>query len=161
MNLKSFVAGFLLCAAPIFAQTADPDVEALLAPARAECADYDAGVVSVDDRAVQRVDITGDGASELFVDERFITCSTVAGLRSGTGGWVLHVLAAGQAQDWQMLEWSVIGWQPDPGYPAQKVLLLAKHGSQCGMAGSSPCVEAVVWSVDDKAFVSTNRTEAE
>lgn len=157
--LKTIAALLALCAPPALAQTADPEVEAVLAEARAECALYDAGVVTYDDAAVSRIDVTGDGAPELFVDERYLTCSSIAAFRSGTGGWFLHVVAGGKPVTWQVLGWSVIDWQPDPEYPAEKVLLLARHGSNCGLAGSSSCVEALIWSEFDGAFASTSPKE--
>lgn len=148
----------VMCPIPMFAQTEDAEVTLALAAARAECAEYQ-GDFSIDPLGITRMDITGDGVAETFVDERLAACSSLAAFRTGTGGWILNVVKGDVLLSVQTLDWGVLDWQPRADDPAQKVLLLSVHGSMCGMAGSSPCVQAVVWSADVAQFVSTAAME--
>lgn len=124
----------LLLPAPAFAVTVDD----VLAEAKADCASFDNGVLTVAPQAVQPVELTGDATPETVVDWSGFACSTMASPWGGTGGNLLTVLIAGQRNDFMALGWTVVTLNGP-------VLVLALHGAECNATGSQPCAEALVW----------------
>lgn len=110
----------------------------VLAEARAFCAGFDNGTVTVGPDAVQSVELTGDSAPETIIDWSGIDCSTLASAWGGTGGTTLSVLADGQRFDHMALSWTVVDFDGP-------VLLLAQHGVNCNATGADRCVQALVW----------------
>lgn len=150
-----------LAALPAVAQDASPDVTAALdralSEARADCTAAE-GTLTVDPAAARVVDL-GAGVQAVMVDESLTSCSTLAALRSGTGGWWVHAVVGGQMASWMVLAWDAIDWQPWPDSPPLRVLMLMRHGSHCNATGATDCVEAVVWNGEGFASVAAPVTE--
>ncbi|GLS88763.1 hypothetical protein GCM10010873_37370 [Cypionkella aquatica] len=143
---------FCVLAGPAFAEDT---VEAILAEAKADCASLDKGVFDAPTGSVTEVDLTGDGKAEMVVDASKFICSTSASYWGGTGGSQLSLIVAGKRQDFFAQEWKVIAWNNAP------VLLLWLNGGECGGAGADPCIEALVWSDFNKAFMSVRPAASE
>ncbi|MEO1089007.1 MAG: hypothetical protein AAFX81_00095 [Pseudomonadota bacterium] len=127
----------LLTAPPAAAE----DAASVLAKARADCASFDGGTLTVAEGAVREVDVTGDGEPEEVVDYSGLQCSTAATFWCGTGGCSLDVIVDGRAYGFLARDWTVVPWH------GLQVLLLRVHPSACGMApGLPPCVRALTWS---------------
>jgi hypothetical protein len=134
MKTLVLLAGLAL---PCAAQ-AGVTAEDILVEAKADCASFDNGTVTMTADAVTPVDLTGDGQPESIVDWSKFTCSTMASAWGGTGGSMVSVLIGETRSDYMALGWKVV----DFGGP---VLLLQVHGAECGGTGSDPCVDAEVW----------------
>ncbi len=134
--VRRFLLSLALLALPVAAHALTS--EDILAEARADCAGFEAGSLTVMEGAVQEVELTGTGPAEVLVDWSKFNCSSAASLWGGTGGQTLSLLAGGIRQDWLVLGWQVAQF-------GQPVLLVQLHGSECGGSGSQPCVEALVW----------------
>ncbi|MDZ4310779.1 MAG: hypothetical protein U1A24_09530 [Cypionkella sp.] len=141
-----------LLAAPVFAEDT---VEAILAEAKADCASLDGGTFSAPEDAVTAVELTGEGAPEQLVDAAKFQCSTSASYWGGTGGSQLSLIVAGKRLDYFAQDWKVVFWNEAP------VLLLWLNGGECGGAGADPCIEALVWSDFNKAFMSVRPDASE
>jgi hypothetical protein len=128
-------AALALIAAPALAGAT---VDDLLAEAKADCASFENGVLTVPPEAVVQVELTGEGTPETLFDWGKLQCSTMASAWGGSGGSMLSVLAGGLRWDFLAHGWQVV----DLGGP---VLLLAVHGSECGGSGAQRCVDAQVW----------------
>jgi hypothetical protein len=113
--------------------------EDVLAKARADCAEFDSGEMSVDGDPFAKVDLTGDGVDDTIVDTASFQCSTLASFGAGTGGSMVHVFAGDQVLERLALSWQIVE------AAGSKVLLFYLHGSECGSFGAEPCFEAVVW----------------
>lgn len=122
-------------AAPAAAAVSADDI---LAEAKADCASFGNGTLTVPPEAVTQVELTGEGAPETVIDWGKLRCSTAAGLWGGSGGSSLSVLAGGQRWDFLTNDWQVV----QMGGP---VLLLWLHGSECNGAGAQRCIEALTW----------------
>ncbi len=134
MKTLVLLAAFALPAAAHAGVTA----EDILTEAKADCASFDNGTVTMAADAVTPVDLTGDGQPESIVDWSKFTCSTMASAWGGTGGSMVSVLIGDTRSDYMALGWKVIDF-------AGPVLLLQVHGAECGGTGSDPCVDAEVW----------------
>ncbi|MDB5666691.1 hypothetical protein [Cypionkella sp.] len=132
----------------------DP-VKAILDEAKADCASLDGGVFEAPEGTVARVDLTGDGIVEFIVDASKFVCSTSASYWGGTGGSQLSLVIDGKRMDYFAQEWKVVAWNEAP------VLLLWLNGGECGGAGADPCIEALVWSDFNKAFMSVRPDASE
>ena len=145
---------FALCllASPALAEDT---VEKILTEAKADCASLDDGVFDAPVGTITDVDLTGDGKPEQVVDAAKFTCSTSASYWGGTGGSQLSLIVAGKRLDYFAQEWKVIEWNKAP------VLLLWLNGGECGGAGADSCVEALVWSDFNKAFMSVRPAASE
>ena len=132
--MKRLALLLALLPAPGFAVT----VEDVLAEAKADCASFDNGVLTVSPTAVHQIELTGDSTPETLVDWAGFDCSTMASAWGGTGGSLLTVLINGQRSDHMALGWTLVQLNGP-------VLLLALHGSECNATGSQPCAEALVW----------------
>lgn len=108
--------------------------------ARQSCTELEAGEFSASDDAVKHVDLDGDGTKDILVDEGKFACSTSATLFSPTGGAQLHAIVGDDHDVWMAQAWRLVEWGEDT------ILLLARHGSQCGGYGYQHCYEAIVWS---------------
>ena len=131
------LAFLLALAAPCAAQAA-VTADDILTEAKADCASFDNGTVTVPPDAITQIDLTGDATPETVVDWGKLQCSTMASAWGGTGGSMISVLIGDTRADYMALGWKVV----DFGGP---VLLLQVHGAECGGTGSDPCVDAEVW----------------
>ncbi|MFC3181759.1 hypothetical protein [Cypionkella sinensis] len=134
---------------------AEDTVEKILSEAKADCASLDDGVFDAPVGTITDVDLTGDGKPEQVVDAAKFTCSTSASYWGGTGGSQLSLIVAGKRLDYFAQEWKVIEWNKAP------VLLLWLNGGECGGAGADSCIEALVWSDFNKAFMSVRPAASE
>lgn len=126
----------LVALAPLPAPAAT--AEEVIAEARAFCAGFDNGTVTLGPDVIRPVELTGDDAPETIVDYSGIACSTMASPWGGTGGTMLSVLIGGQRFDHLAYGWTVVEFDGP-------VLLLSQHGVNCGATGSDRCVQALVW----------------
>ncbi|MES2435588.1 MAG: hypothetical protein V4586_17405 [Pseudomonadota bacterium] len=134
---------------------AEATVEAILAEAKADCASLDKGVFDAPVGTITDIDLTGDGKPEQIVDAAKFICSTSASYWGGTGGSQLSLVIDGKRMDYFAQEWKVIEWNKAP------VLLLWLNGGECGGAGADSCIEALVWSDYNKAFMSVRPSASE
>jgi hypothetical protein len=135
MRTAVVAVGLALIAAPALAEAT---VDDLLAEAKADCASFENGVLTVPPETVTQIELTGDATPETLFDWGKLQCSTMASAWGGSGGSMLSVLAGGLRWDFLAHGWTVA----DLGGP---VLLLAVHGGECGGSGAQRCVEAQVW----------------
>ncbi len=140
-----FLAAVLLIALAATVR-ASADLPAPLAEridaARQSCADYRGGEFDLDRAALRRVDLDGDGEADWAVDELAFRCSTAASLFCNTGGCLTHFLVAGKVHSFRNQGWETVD------FGRYRVLLLDRHGSDCGGANPTPCVSAHVWDAD-------------
>ena len=146
---------YALLAALICLQMTRPaiaaSVEEVLAQARSDCEALENGSFHSGEDAVASIDLNRDGVTETLIDESRFSCSSSASLFAANGGSMLHVLVGEQHYSWQALGWQTISWGEDI------ILLLARHGTQCGGYGYQHCYEAVVFNGDMPASVATSR----
>ncbi len=134
-RLSGMLLAFVLAlGGPAAAQTVDE----VMAEAKADCASFENGVLTVLPDAVTEIELSGAAPAEVLIDWAKFDCSSMASLWGGTGGSTLTILAAGVRTDHLALGWKLVGWD-------EPVLLLALHGGECGATGSEACVEALVW----------------
>jgi hypothetical protein len=124
---------------PAAAEEYSPAVAEILRKAEAQCSSFEGGQFNMEDTAVSRHEITGDGQPEAIVDASAFACSTAASMWGGTGGTMLWVVVDGKAYEFLAHRWKVVDMD------GQNVLLLAVHSSQCGDT-IGPCYRALVWS---------------
>lgn len=122
-----------------------PSAADIVRKAKEECAALDNGQFHATEQAVSRLDLTGDGQPEEFIDASQFSCSTAASMWGGSGGTFLWVIVAGEAYEFLAHRWTVVDMA------GQNVLLLAVHSSQCG-DDIGPCYRAHVW---DEGFRTT------
>ncbi|MEM6942761.1 MAG: hypothetical protein AAF565_03295 [Pseudomonadota bacterium] len=127
------------------ATLADP-VETILARAKADCAGFENGRFEAND-AVTKIDLDGDDAPDILLDESRFTCTSAASMYCGSGGCQLHAIVGDTATSFQAEGWRVIDWNDRP------VLLVMRDGYWCGGIGAQSCVEAVVWSQGQRLTV--------
>jgi hypothetical protein len=120
----------------------------IISEARSGCEVMD-GELSLADEAVLDIDLTGDGKPETLIDTSNFSCSTSASMFCGTGGCSIYVLAQGRTFRWLARGWKVVEWGP------YLVVLLDRHGSDCGGDNTRNCVEALTWT--DGAFGSVRK----
>ncbi len=174
--MKCFGLAWLLiaCAGDAVADQAS-DIAAALVDMRIYCEDQIGGKMVVRPEALTRFDLTGDGKTELLVDEAGVDCVGIslsdAPRLQGSAGTRLHIVVAGQAFDFVARSWSVVDPIFSEGGRAilprgeiangSKIVLLGMSGVACHGAGSARCIEAMVWSDDDKAFMSVRPDASE
>lgn len=141
------VAGLCLTG-PAMAQDIPAPFVDLLTKRAADCNHFEFGTMTVEDGALQQIDLNGDGALDHVLDEHHLRCSTAASLYCGTGGCSVSFLV-NEALDTRLTK----GWQVTAFSP-MTVVLLQKHGSDCGGTNVNPCVEALVWDGELNAFNS-------
>lgn len=124
---------------PAMAQDIPAPLVDLLTKRAADCNHFEYGTMTVEAGAVQQIDLNGDGTLDAVLDEHHLRCSTAASLYCGTGGCgvsflINNTLDSRLAKGWQVTEFSPL-----------TVILIQKHGSDCGGTNVNPCVEALVW----------------
>lgn len=139
---KRLVATLVLALALPGPSFAADSAEAVIEAARGECRSLENGVLEVQDGAVTRIDVSGDGEPDAIVDSARFSCSSSASFFCGTGGCAVTVVVDGKATDFLAKGWTVVDWNDAP------VLLLAVHGNACGGTNLRRCVIAFVWSED-------------
>ena len=142
--MRFLVAVLLIALAAAIQASADlpaPLAERIDA-ARQSCAHYREGDFDLDRAAVRRVDLDGDGEADWSVDEFAFRCSSAASLFCNTGGCLTHFLVAGKVQSFRNQGWETVN------FGRYRVLLLDRHGSDCGGANPTPCISAHVWDAD-------------
>ena len=129
----------LLLLVPVVAAADNsPAVAEILRKAEARCAGFEGGQFHMEDSAVSRHDITGDGQPEAIVDASQFACSTAASMWGGSGGTMLWVVVDETPYEFLAHRWRVVD------VDGQSVLLLAVHSSECGDR-IGPCYRALVW----------------
>ncbi len=126
----------LMALAPVSALAVT--VNEVIAEAKAFCASFEGGTITVGPQAVHPVELTGEGKPETVIDWSGIDCSTMASPWGGTGGSTVTILIGGQRFDHMTLAWEVVDFDGP-------VLLLSQHGVNCGATGADRCVQALVW----------------
>ena len=134
----AFALPLLLAISGAGAETTQEPLDRIIAEARSDCASLD-GEFSLLGEAVVEIDLTGDNEPETLLDASRFSCSTSASLFCGTGGCSISVLVDGQTYQWLSRGWKVVEWEP------HIVLLLDRHGSDCGGNNMRSCVEALTW----------------
>lgn len=116
---------------------------------RADCAGFDSGAFALEDGAIQRVDLDGDGDDDWVLNENRYACSTAASLYGGTGGSMSHFLIDGEVKSILNQGWDIAT------FGSHTVLLAQVHGSNCEGINPTPCVTASVWDAEAKIWRST------
>ena len=128
-------------------------VEGVIDEARARCAAFEGGTLTVTDTAIVATDLTGDGTRDAVVDGRGLRCSSAVSLFcGGTGGCEIALVAEGTVTPLLAKGWRVVDWAGD------RIVLLQVHGSECGGTNLRRCYEALVWS--EGAFRTVNESRA-
>ncbi len=128
-----------------------PAFTQILASRKAECASFDKGALTVNEGAIIRTDLDGDGSPDWVLDETRLACSTAASLMCGTGGCTVNFLI-GDVLTPRLAK----GWEVVP-FPPLTVLLVQVHGVNCGGTNLNACVEAMVWDPTEKRYFTLYR----
>lgn len=134
------VSLFIACVLVTASAGASDAGDAIIQKARQECQSFENGVLEITDKAITRVDLTGDGEPDELVDSRAFSCSSAASLFCGTGGCSLTAIVGGSTTEFLAKGWRIVDWDGQP------VLLLAVHGSECGGTNLRRCYNAMAWS---------------
>ena len=152
MPLVAFFAFSIVALSTVHAQ----DLSTLPKPlvekaenARKACADFDNGKFALVRGAVRRVDLDGDLIPDWVLDESGFACSSAASLYCGTGGCDSHFLVGDKVTSLLNRGWKVVT------LGRNNVLLIDVHGSRCGGINPTPCVEALTWDQEAKAWLRT------
>jgi len=159
MRLRTAMLALSLAAAhPASAQEAvvvEAEIPAafaqILATRTSECAGFDNGSLTVNEGAIVRTDLDGDGTADWVLDETFLACSTAASLVCGTGGCNVNFLIGDV-----LITRLAKGWEVVP-FPPMTVLLVQIHGVNCGGTNLNACVEAMVWDPTEKRYYTLYR----
>ena len=116
--------------------------------AQKACADFENGEFVLEWGAVSRVDLDGDLRPDWVLNDSAFACSSAVSLYCGTGGCESHFLVGDTVTSLQTLGWDVVTFGRD------RVLLMDVHGSRCGGINPTPCVEALTWDQEAKAWRS-------
>jgi hypothetical protein len=116
--------------------------------AKKACADFENGQFALEWGAVSRVDLDGDLRPDWVLNEVGFACSSAASLYCGTGGCVSHFLVGDTVTSLLNQGWDVVT------SGRHRVLLMDVHGSRCGGINPTPCVEALTWDREAKAWRS-------
>ncbi|MCU9847375.1 hypothetical protein OEZ60_05095 [Defluviimonas sp. WL0024] len=116
-----------------------PEFRDRIEAARADCAGFDNGVLSVDWGAVSRPDLDGDFKPDWALDEYLLSCSTAASLFCGTGGCTTTFKVGDSVMTLLNKGWDLALMNTGP------VLLAQIHGSECGGTNLNRCVVALTW----------------
>ena len=141
-------AAFVVMSSTVAAETADiPHVlHAKVEAAKSECASFDGGQFALEEDAVQRVDLDGDGDNDWVLNEGRFACSTAASLYGGTGGSMSHFLIDAELASIQNQGWEITRFGP------HTVVLARVHGSNCDGINPTPCVVSSVWDQEAKVW---------
>ena len=152
MRLFFALSAAVISAPPLAAQ----ELSALPAPLQAEleraaadCAGFEAGQFTLEDGAVSRVDLDGDGAPDWVLYSRFFSCSSAHSFYCGTGGCMAYFLVGETVTPILTKGWDLADLGPF------RVLLTQIHGSECGGINLAPCVRAQVWNPDSHSWRHT------
>ena len=152
-RIAALIASIALAApSPLYAETSaevPAQLQAKIAEAGSVCAEMDGGKFAMEDAAIQRVDLDGDGDEDWVLNESAFACSTAASMYGGTGGTMSHFLI-----DESLASMLTQGWGMAKLGP-HTVLLADVHGSQCDGINPTPCVTASVWDAEEKVWRST------
>ena len=118
----------------------------ILASRTAECASFESGALTVNEGAIIRTDLDGDGSADWVLDETGLACSTAASLMCGTGGCNVHFLIGDVLTSRLAKGWAVVP------FPPMTVVLVQIHGVNCGGTNLNACVEAMVWDPTGKRY---------
>ena len=129
----------------ITAALASETAEQIVDRARKECNAIRNGEFHASDKAISRMDLTGDGREEEIVDASQFSCSTAAQPFCGTGGCPLTVIVDEKPYRFLAHGWKVVDWHQN------RILLLAVYFSECGDT-VEPCYRAMVWRGEDFAW---------
>ena len=123
------------------AQAQDMSAQAtkIIEEARQDCSSFENGKLTLSDKVINKVDVTGDGKADEIIDFSGISCSSAASLYCGTGGCSLEVIADGKSTRFLTKDWNVFVWDGQP------ILMLIVHGSECGGNNLRRCYRATVW----------------
>ena len=153
MKLLRIVFCLLAFAIPAMADETElpPELQAIIGQRTVECSAFEDGVLSLEDGAIQRIDLNNDGTDDWVLDEFFFRCSTAASLFCGTGGCGVNfqigdVLTSRLAKGWEA-----------HFMPPFSLILLQVHGANCGGTNVNPCVEALIWDSEDLRFNSLTK----
>lgn len=124
-----------------------PLAEKIDAATRA-CADFENGQFALEWGAVSRVDLDGDMRPDWVLNDYAFACSSAASLYCGTGGCESHFLVGDTVTSLLNQGWDVVT------FGRNRVVLMDVHGSRCGGINPTPCVEALTWDQEAKAWRS-------
>ena len=116
--------------------------------AKKACADFENGQFALEWGAVSRVDLDGDLRPDWVLNDNGFACSSAASLYCGTGGCESHFLVGDTVTSLLNQGWDVVT------FGRNRVLLMDVHGSRCGGINPTPCVEALTWDQEAKAWRS-------
>ena len=116
--------------------------------AQKACADFENGEFALEWGAVSRIDLDGDLRPDWVLTDSAFACSSAVSLYCGTAGCESHFLVGDTVTSLQTLGWDVVTFGRD------RVLLMDLHGSRCGGINPTPCVEALTWDQEAKAWRS-------
>ena len=116
--------------------------------AQKACADFENGEFVLEWGAVSRVDLDGDLRPDWVLNDSAFACSSAASLYCGTGGCESHFLVGDTVISLLNQGWDVVT------FGQNRVLLTDVHGSRCGGINPTPCVEALAWDRETKAWRS-------
>ena len=136
-----------------------PELPPLLAEkvkvAEKACADFENGAFALEWGAVSRVDLDGDLRPDWVLNDFAFACSSAASLYCGTGGCESHFLVGDTVTSLLNRGWNVVT------FGRNRVLLMDVHGSRCGGINPTPCVEALAWDPEAKAWRSVRPRQIE
>lgn len=147
MKYVIFAAATATLALSSLAHAEPSSAEIAVQQAREACETIDGGQFDAGEYLTE-TDLNRDGKTDLLIDESRFSCSTSASLFSPNGGARLHAVVGESTHTWQAHAWRIIEWGDD------RVLLLALHGTHCGVIGYQHCYEAVVYNEDTPTSVS-------
>lgn len=116
--------------------------------AQKACANFENGEFALEWGAVNRVDLDGDLRPDWVLNDSAFACSSAASLYCGTGGCESHFLVGDIVISLLNQGWDVVT------FGQNRVLLVDVHGSRCGGINPTPCVEALAWDQETKAWRS-------
>ena len=116
--------------------------------AQKACANFENGEFALEWGAVNRVDLDGDLRADWVLNDSAFACSSAASLYCGTGGCESHFLVGETLTSLQNKGWDVLT------FGRNRVLLIDVHGAHCNGINPTPCVEALTWDQEAKAWRS-------
>lgn len=122
-----------------FPAMASDQAAAVIDQARADCAAFENGTLSVPEGAIVTTDLSGDGQPDTLIDTSKISCSSAASLYCGTGGCSVFVIIGDAVTNLLVKGWQIVDWEGD------RILVTAVHGYECGGTNLRHCYRAYVW----------------
>lgn len=143
----------VVVAGPVFATDGampkDQAIAMAFADSTATCAQEGGTLRLPEDDPATAVDLTGDGtADDWIIYEAGAFCGPDLGFLGGSGGNYIHAVVGASLSSWFGGAWltqDVIFAPEGEALPAQRILLIAVHGSVCDSYGAAPCVIAAAW----------------